>query len=175
MVSNLYPESPNRLAFRLDRDFGMVNHALASGIRDTLKVCRVPMRPRIHHLTFFVPPQDYHILLAKLEALFLTSPTFTLQTALLYLHPTIHSLSLLYKLCITLVTEATQAEEEESDEEGDEDDEPSEDEMEKAIRAQFGMAAPTGEMDPDKNEGPGPIIGGEVLGVLLEREILRSG
>jgi gamma-tubulin complex component 2 len=129
----------------------------------------------IKSLTSLSFVQDYHVLLAKLEALFLTSPTFTLQTALLYLHPTIHSLSLLYKLCITLVTEATQAEEEESDSEGDEDDEPSEDEMEKAIRAQFGMAAPTGELDADKSDGPGPIIGGEVLGVLLEREILRSG
>jgi gamma-tubulin complex component 2 len=105
----------------------------------------------------------------------LTSPNFTLQTALLYLHPTIHSLSLLYSLCLTLVDEGTQAEEDESDEEQDEDEDDSEDDMERAIRAQFGMAAPTGDLIADKSEGPGAIIGGEVLGVLLEKEILRSG
>ncbi|KAJ9109172.1 hypothetical protein QFC21_000501 [Naganishia friedmannii] len=140
---------------RLDRNFGMINHALASGIRDALK--------------------DYHILLAKLESLFLTSPTFTLQSALLYLHPTIHPLSLLYSLCLTLAYEVTEVEQEESDDEQDEDEDVSEDEEEKAIRARFGLAAPTGELDARQDDGPGPIIGGEVLGVLLEKEILRSG
>ncbi|KAJ9125515.1 hypothetical protein QFC22_000476 [Naganishia vaughanmartiniae] len=140
---------------RLDRNYGMINHALASGIRDALK--------------------DYHILLAKLESLFLTSSNFTLQSALLYLHPTIHSLSLLYSLCLTLAYEVTEVEQEESDDEQDEDEDVSEDEEEKAIRARFGLAVPTGELDANRNDGPGPIIGGEVLGVLLEKEILRSG
>lgn len=105
----------------------------------------------------------------------MTTPNFTLQTALLYLNPTIHSLSLLYSLSLTLVNEGPQAEEEESDEDEDEDEDDSEDEMERAIRAQFGMVAPTGDLVTDKNDDPGAIIGGEVLGVLLEKEILRSG
>ena len=105
----------------------------------------------------------------------MTSPNFTLQTALLYLNPTIHSLSLLYSLCLTLVNEGTQADEEESDEEEEDNEDDSEDEMERAIRAQFGMVAPTGDLVDDKSEGPGAIIGGEVLGILLEKEILRSG
>lgn len=119
--------------------------------------------------------QDYHILLAKLESLFLTSSNFTLQSVLLYLHPTIHSLSLLYSLCLTLAYEVTEVEQDESDEDQDEDVDSSEDEEEKAIRARFGLAVPTGELDARQDDGPGPIIGGEVLGVLLEKEILRSG
>ncbi|KAJ9107800.1 hypothetical protein QFC19_002705 [Naganishia cerealis] len=71
--------------------------------------------------------------------------------------------------------QVTEVEQQESDEEQDEDEDFSEDEEEKAIRARFGLAVPTGELDTNKYDGPGPIIGGEVLGVLLEKEILRSG
>lgn len=156
----------------------MINHALASGIRDALKVryrLRIGGQGIMLDLTGWTSLQDYHILLAKLEYLFLTSPNFTLQSALLYLHPSIHSLSLLYSLCLTLAYEVTEVEQEESEDEQDEDEDVSEDEEEKAIRARFGLAVPTGELDVNQDDGPGPIIGGEVLGVLLEKEILRSG
>ncbi|KAK2460223.1 hypothetical protein APHAL10511_007758 [Amanita phalloides] len=65
-------------------DFGLVNHALCAAIRDMLK--------------------DYQTLLSQLEHAFNTSPTFSLQKLWFYVHPTIHTLSLIYQLILELAT-----------------------------------------------------------------------
>ncbi|TFK65998.1 hypothetical protein BDN72DRAFT_962117 [Pluteus cervinus] len=59
-------------------DFGLVNHALCAAIRDMLK--------------------DYQTLLSQLEHAFNSSPSFSLQKLWFYVHPTIHTLSLIYHL-----------------------------------------------------------------------------
>ncbi|KAK7035772.1 spindle pole body component [Favolaschia claudopus] len=63
-------------------DFGLVNHALCASIRDMLK--------------------DYQTLLSQLEHAFSTSAQFSLQKLWFYIHPTIHTLSLIYQLVLEL-------------------------------------------------------------------------
>ena len=48
--------------------------------------------------------QDYQTLLSQLEHAFNTSPQFTLQKLWFYVHPTLHTLSLLYLLTTDLAT-----------------------------------------------------------------------
>jgi gamma-tubulin complex component 2 len=98
--------------------------------------------------------KDYDILTTRLESYYLTSPDFTLQTAFLHLHPTLHVLSLLYSLC--------QALEDQQQVESDEDSSEDED-MAQYLRNADGES---------KNKG---IIGGEVLGVVVERASCMNG
>ncbi|KAI6026497.1 Spc98 family-domain-containing protein [Pisolithus microcarpus] len=65
-------------------EFGLVNHALCAAIRDMLK--------------------EYQTLLSQLEHAFNTSPQFTLQKLWFYVHPTVHTLSLIYRLILELAT-----------------------------------------------------------------------
>ncbi|KIL66430.1 hypothetical protein M378DRAFT_10123 [Amanita muscaria Koide BX008] len=65
-------------------DFGLVNHALCASVRDMLK--------------------DYQTLLCQLEHAFNTSPTFSLQKLWFYVHPTVHTLFLIYQLILELAT-----------------------------------------------------------------------
>ncbi|KAJ3967090.1 Spc98 family-domain-containing protein [Lentinula raphanica] len=65
-------------------DYGLVNHALCAAIRDMLK--------------------DYQTLLSQLEHSFNTSPQFSLQKLWFYVHPTVHTLSLIYQLTLELGT-----------------------------------------------------------------------
>ncbi|TFK37007.1 Spc98 family-domain-containing protein [Crucibulum laeve] len=65
-------------------DYGLVNHALCAAIRDMLK--------------------DYQTLLSQLEHAFNTSPQFSLQKLWFYVHPTVHTLSLIYQLVLELAT-----------------------------------------------------------------------
>ncbi|EFI26669.1 gamma-tubulin complex component 2 [Coprinopsis cinerea okayama7 len=67
---------------RSHMDFGLINHALCAAIRDMLK--------------------DYQTLLSQLEHAFNTSPQFSLQKLWFYVHPTIHTLSLIYQLILDL-------------------------------------------------------------------------
>src|SRR5882762_8799825 len=48
--------------------------------------------------------QDYQTLLSQLEHAFNSSPQFTLQKLWFYVHPTIHTLSLIYQLVLELGT-----------------------------------------------------------------------
>ncbi|WVF71552.1 hypothetical protein IAT40_006360 [Kwoniella sp. CBS 6097] len=135
-------------------DYGMVSHALSSGIRAMLK--------------------EYRVLTAQLESLFLSSPNFTLQTLYFHLHPTLHTMSLLASLCSSL----------ESDEEEKETSNISDDDdglggmaeelglggaglkgLMKNLQAQEGLIGGSG----------GPVLGGEVLGIICEREATMSG
>ncbi|KAI5885633.1 uncharacterized protein SCHCODRAFT_02681692 [Schizophyllum commune H4-8] len=63
-------------------DYGLVNHALCASIRGMLK--------------------DYQTLLSQLEHAFNTSPQFSLQKLWFYVHPTVHTLSLIYHLILEL-------------------------------------------------------------------------
>ncbi|KAH8830235.1 Spc98 family-domain-containing protein [Flagelloscypha sp. PMI_526] len=65
-------------------EFGLVNHALCASIRDMLK--------------------DYQTLLSQLEHAFNTSTTFSLQKLWFYIHPTTHTLALIYTLTLELST-----------------------------------------------------------------------
>ncbi|KAJ7915528.1 Spc98 family-domain-containing protein [Mycena leptocephala] len=63
-------------------DYGLVNHALCASIRDMLK--------------------DYQTLLSQLEHAFNSSAQFSLQKLWFYIHPTIHTLSMIYQLVLEL-------------------------------------------------------------------------
>ncbi|WVQ72425.1 hypothetical protein IAR50_001977 [Cryptococcus sp. DSM 104548] len=138
---------------RATQEFGMVNHALCSGIRAMLK--------------------EYRVLTAQLESLFLSSPTFTLQTLYFHLHPTLRTMSLLASLCLSLETEDTG---QESADLSDDDDGLGG--MADALG--LGGAGLKGLMENLKAQegligGGGEVIGGEVLGIICERESTMSG
>nr|XP_031863177.1 uncharacterized protein CI109_001049 [Kwoniella shandongensis]KAA5530249.1 hypothetical protein CI109_001049 [Kwoniella shandongensis] len=134
-------------------EYGMVGHALSSGIRAMLK--------------------EYRVLTAQLESLFLSSPTFTLQTLYFHLHPTLHTMSLLASLCLSL----------ESDEAGQEALDDSDDDDGLGGMAEelgLGGAGLKGLMKNLKAQegligGGGPVVGGEILGIICEREATMSG
>ncbi|KAF8528465.1 Spc98 family-domain-containing protein [Hysterangium stoloniferum] len=67
---------------RSNLENGLINHALCASIRTMLK--------------------DYHTLISQLEHAFTTNPQFSLQKLWFYVHPTLHTLSLLHTLIITL-------------------------------------------------------------------------
>lgn len=134
-------------------EYGMVSHALCSGMRGMLK--------------------EYRVLTAQLESLFLSSPTFTLQTLYFHLHPTLHTMSLLSSLCLALETEDTGGEA--SDMSDDDDDGLGG----MAEELGLGGAGLKGLMKNLKTQegfgGGGPVLGGEVLGIVCEREVTMSG
>ncbi len=81
-LGTYYTAISSFIEHRSDLDYGLVNHALCAAIRDMLK--------------------DYQTLLSQLEHAFNFSPQFSLQKLWFYVHPTIHTLSLLYQLVIEL-------------------------------------------------------------------------
>ncbi|OBZ77453.1 Spindle pole body component alp4 [Grifola frondosa] len=83
-LATYYTAITSFIEFRSHLDFGLVNHALCACMRDMLK--------------------DYQTLLSQLEHAFSTSPQFTLQKLWFYVHPTLHTLSLLYLLTTDLAT-----------------------------------------------------------------------
>lgn len=133
-------------------EFGMVSHALNSGIRAMLR--------------------EYRVLTAQLESLFLYSSTFTLQTLYFHLHPTLRTMTLLSSLCRAL----------ESDQDvGDTSDVSDDDDGLGGMADELGLggAGLKGLMKNLKaQEGfsaGGPVLGGEVLGILCERGATMSG
>ncbi|GBE84165.1 Spindle pole body component alp4 [Sparassis crispa] len=83
-LATYYTAITSFIELRSHLDFGLVNHALCAALRDMLK--------------------DYQTLLSQLEHAFSTSPQFTLQKLWYYVHPTLHTLSLLYLLTTELAT-----------------------------------------------------------------------
>ncbi|CAK5280946.1 unnamed protein product [Mycena citricolor] len=139
-------------------DFGLVNHALCAAIRDMLK--------------------DYQTLLSQLEHAFTTSAQFSLQKLWFYIHPTIHTLSLIYQLVLELGTA--------DDPSGDLDSsstssiDPEEEARNEALGlGGAGLRAVLSEMDKnglDVTGGSGiPVKGGEVLAIIYERMQNMSG
>lgn len=82
-LATYYTAISSFIEFRSHLDFGRVNHALCAALREMLK--------------------DYQTLLSQLEHTFNTSPQFSLQKLWFYVHPTLHTLSLLYQLTTELV------------------------------------------------------------------------
>ncbi|KIO16136.1 hypothetical protein M407DRAFT_233494, partial [Tulasnella calospora MUT 4182] len=130
---------------------GLVNHALCASIREMLN-------------------KDYLTLLAQLEHQFNTAPAFSLQKLWFYVHPTLHTLSLIWSLTdeLTKADSLGDDNEEESDEEVDEID---------AIDEELGLAiGKKGKLKAlDVLDDAGIIKGGEVVAVLWERVTNMSG
>lgn len=138
---------------RTGPEYGMVSHALSSGIRQMLK--------------------EYRVLTAQLESLYLSSSTFTLQTLYFHLHPTLHTMTLLASLCQALETDDTGPDK--SDATDDDDDGLGG----MAEELGLGGAGLKGLMKNLKAQeqvgGGGLVLGGEVLGIVSERDTTMSG
>ncbi|KAI0084948.1 Spc98 family-domain-containing protein [Irpex rosettiformis] len=138
-------------------DFGLVNHALCAAMREMLK--------------------DYQTLLAQLEYAFNTSSQFTLQKLWFYVHPTLHTLSLLYLLTSELATADDPGGSESGSESSSE-----EDAEENARNEALGLGGAklkavlkeykTGQIDGSTTI---PVKGGEVLAILHDRMQNMSG
>ncbi|KAK7040771.1 gamma tubulin complex Spc97/GCP2 subunit Alp4 [Paramarasmius palmivorus] len=136
-------------------DFGLVNHALCASIRDMLK--------------------DYQTLLSQLEHAFNTSPQFSLQKLWFYVHPTVHTLSLIYNLVLELASADNPPEPDSSDSESSFDAE------EEARNEELGigkaklkavLADQNGHLTGDSGI---KVKGGEVLAIIYERKLTMSG
>lgn len=136
-------------------DFGLVNHALCAAIRDMLK--------------------DYQTLLSQLEHAFHTSPTFSLQKLWFYIHPTLHTLSLIYGLITELVEAEEPGNSESSDDSSDELDAEEQARNEALGLGGDKLKALVNEMKNGNDVPAGPVKGGEVLTILYERLQRMSG
>ncbi|KAL5504990.1 ALP4 [Sanghuangporus vaninii] len=140
-------------------EYGLVNHALCAAIRDMLR--------------------DYHTLLSQLEHAFQHSPTFSLQKLWFYVHPTLHTLSLIYGL----ITEIIEAEEPPESEDDSNSDEEEEDPEERARNEALGLGGEKfkalvndlKKSTAGTDASAGPAKGGEVLTILYERMQRMSG
>lgn len=142
----------------------MVSHALGSGIRSLLKVNLGTSRLTSSLLMY---SQEYRILTAQLESLYLSSSTFALQTLYFHLHPTLHTMTILSSLCQALETEDSGPIDVDSDDDGL-----------GGMAEQLGGAglkALMKNLNTDVGSAAGPVIGGEVLGIICEREATMSG
>ncbi|GAA5900890.1 gamma-tubulin-complex subunit SPC97 [Sporobolomyces salmoneus] len=141
-------------------EHGVINHALCSAIREMLL--------------------DYLVLLAQLEEQFTSSPSFTLQRFWLFLHPALHTLSLLHSLTIDLISLTVPSPED------DDEDPSSEQESEDSyggeamanIMAEMKSATAAAQSSSTTTGGgwrAGPPKGGEVLYVLFDKLERTSG
>ncbi|KAH9475975.1 Spindle pole body component alp4 [Psilocybe cubensis] len=138
-------------------DFGLVNHALCAAIREMLR--------------------DYQTLLSQLEHAFNTSPSFSLQKLWFYVHPTVHTLSLIYQLILELATADG------SEDNTSESSSTSEDEEEAARNEALGLGgAKLKAVLSEINQGGADVSssgiavkGGEVLAIIYERMQNMSG
>lgn len=126
----------------------------------------------------FRPAQDYLVLLAKLEEQFTSAASFTLQRFWLFLHPALHTLSLLHSLIIDLVslTVPSQDEDETSSEAESEDSFGGGEGMAN-LMAEMKSAAAAAQSSPSSGGGwrAGPPKGGEVLHALFDKLERTSG
>ncbi|KAF8154706.1 Spc98 family-domain-containing protein [Crassisporium funariophilum] len=143
-------------------DYGLVNHALCAAMREMLR--------------------DYQTLLSQLEHAFNTSPSFSLQKLWFYVHPTVHTLSLIYQLILELAT----ADDPSADLSSSSSSEDEEDEEDAARNEALGLGgaklkAVLSEINKNDMGGvPGgasgiSVKGGEVLTIIYERMQNMSG
>ncbi|THU90397.1 gamma-tubulin complex component 2 [Dendrothele bispora CBS 962.96] len=135
-------------------DFGLVNHALCASIRDMLK--------------------DYQTLLSQLEHSFNTSPSFSLQKLWFYVHPTIHTLSLIY----SLITDLAFADDPSASLSASSSD--TSDAEEEARNEALGipsskLKAVLSETPLTQSSSSIPVKGGEVLAIIYEKQQSMSG
>ncbi|KAI0051581.1 hypothetical protein FA95DRAFT_1587124 [Auriscalpium vulgare] len=151
-LATYYTAISSFIELRSHLDFGLVNHGMCASLRDMLK--------------------DYQTLLSQLEHAFNTSPQFTLQKLWFYVHPTVHTLSLLYQLITELATADDPAASGSDASSDDEDD---------ARNEALGLGgaqlkAVLSEINKDVIGSSGIAVkGGEVLAILYERMQNMSG
>ncbi|KAK4057423.1 gamma tubulin complex Spc97/GCP2 subunit Alp4 [Microbotryomycetes sp. JL221] len=133
-------------------EYGVINHALCAAIREMLK--------------------EYLILIAQLEHQFTTSPTFSLQRLWFYVHPTVHTMSLIFALTSELVALNAPSNEDSSSDESTEDDYGGGEAMRGILDEMKGAAAKAAD---GSAWAKGPARGGEVLHVLADRLERTSG
>ncbi|KAG5636486.1 hypothetical protein H0H81_007852 [Sphagnurus paluster] len=147
------------IELRSHLDFGLVNHALCAAIREMLK--------------------DYQTLLSQLEHAFNSSPDFSLQKLWFYVHPTIHTLSLIYQLILELGTADDPA-----NDLSDSDSVSTSDAEEEARNEALGLGgaklkavlSEINKNDMDVAGGSGIAVkGGEVITIIYERMQNMSG
>lgn len=117
--------------------------------------------------------KDYQTLLSQLEHAFTTSPAFSLQKLWFYVHPTIHTLSLIYQLILELEDTGS------SNSLLSDDDDDSEDEETRARNEALGLggAALNALVSDHQGGGLGAgdattsiyVKGGEALTIIFER------
>jgi gamma-tubulin complex component 2 len=118
--------------------------------------------------------KDYQTLLSQLEHSFNTSPQFSLQKLWFYVHPTIHTLSLIYQLILELST-ADDPGASVSDESSDEAVDPEQEARNDALGL-GGAKLKAVLSEIDKNGASGIAVkGGEVLAIIYERMQNMSG
>jgi gamma-tubulin complex component 2 len=146
-LATYYTSISTFVELRSHLDYGLVNHALCASIRDMLK--------------------DYQTLLSQLEHAFNTSSTFTLQKLWFYIHPTLHTMSLIYSLIVEL--SQTDSPDENSDEDASSDDD--------ALNEELGLASGLKAVKlSEMGIGGGGIVkGGEVVAILWDRMQNMSG
>ncbi|OCH92428.1 hypothetical protein OBBRIDRAFT_791307 [Obba rivulosa] len=137
-------------------DFGLVNHALCAAMRDMLK--------------------DYQTLLSQLEHAFSTSPQFSLQKLWFYIHPTLHTLSLLYLLTTELgTTDGSDSQSSSSASESDPEDEARDEALGLGGAKLKAVLSEIGKSGLNSDASSIPVKGGEVLAILYERMQNMSG
>lgn len=133
-------------------EFGLVNHALCAAIRDMLK--------------------DYQTLLSQLEHAFNTSAQFTLQKLWFYVHPTVHTLSLIYQLVLELTT----TEDDDASSISSSSSDPEQSARDEALGLGGAkLKAVLSEMTKSSTSAAIPVKGGEVLTVIYDRMQGMSG
>ncbi|KAH8079060.1 Spc98 family-domain-containing protein [Cristinia sonorae] len=155
-LATYYTAIMSFIEMRSHLDFGLVNHALCAAMREMLK--------------------DYQTLLAQLEHAFNTSPQFTLQKLWFYVHPTLHTLSVLYLLTTELATADDVSGASSSSHSPSTSD--AEDEARNEALGLGGakLKAVLNEIDKNVNESSGIAVkGGEVLAIIYERMQIMSG
>lgn len=177
-LGTYYTAISSFIELRSHLDYGMVNHALCAAMREMLKVCN-PTSSRIIHSQRLL--QDYQTLLSQLEHSFQSSPLFSLQKLWFYVHPTIHTLSLLYQLVIELGNaEDPSADLSSSSSSDDESIDAEEEERNEALGLGGAkLKAVLSEMNMKDLGGEGssgiPVKGGEVLAIIYDRQQSLSG
>ncbi|KAK7438063.1 gamma tubulin complex Spc97/GCP2 subunit Alp4 [Stygiomarasmius scandens] len=135
-------------------DFGLVNHALCASIRDMLR--------------------DYQTLLSQLEHSFNTSPSFSLQKLWFYVHPTIHTLSLIYSL-ITDLASADDPSASLSSSSSEISDAEEEARNEALGIPSSKLKAVLSETPLSQSSSSIPVKGGEVLAIVYDKQQSMSG
>ncbi|THH01030.1 hypothetical protein EW026_g1600 [Hermanssonia centrifuga] len=157
-LATYYTAITSFIEARSHLDFGLVNHALCAAMRDMLK--------------------DYQTLLAQLEFAFNMSPQFTLQKLWFYVHPTLHTLSLLYLLSTELASADDPVGSDSASNSSNSDDE--DDARNEALGLGGAkLKAVLSEINKTSQLGDGSsgiaVKGGEVLAILHERMQNMSG
>ncbi|KJA16139.1 hypothetical protein HYPSUDRAFT_193513 [Hypholoma sublateritium FD-334 SS-4] len=140
-------------------DYGLVNHALCAAIREMLR--------------------DYQTLLSQLEHAFNTAPSFSLQKLWFYVHPTVHTLSLIYQLILELATADDPGADLSSSSSSSEEDAEEAAKNEALGLGKASLKAVLSEIKQGDITGSGgssiPVKGGEVLTIIYERMQNMSG